>query len=149
MRGDGLSCTVTAGKCRRFLRALSDLRDGPYSGAATAEAAALLAEAVRYLNYAGMRGGVAEPAEVSVMLAHLATAVYRLPQLLGLLGGWLSAEAVAGRLADDDGRPGWQRAESALAVLRGASEDAVALARCLGVAHSLTATFRAADPAAA
>jgi hypothetical protein len=136
MRGDGLSCTVTAGKCRRFLRALSDLRDGPYSGAATAEAAALLAEAVRYLNY-------------SVMLAHLATAVYRLPQLLGLLGGWLSAEAVAGRLADDDGRPGWQRAESALAVLRGASEDAVALARCLGVAHSLTATFRAADPAAA
>jgi hypothetical protein len=69
-------------------RRLSDLRNGPYSGAATAEAAALLSEAVRYLNYAGMHGGVTEPAEVAAVLAHLCTALYRIPQLLGLLGDW-------------------------------------------------------------
>jgi hypothetical protein len=78
---------------------------------------------------------------VGAVLAELCTAVYRFPQLLGLLGDWLCAEAVAGRIADDDGRPGWQLAESARAVLGEAAENADVLARCLGTAHSLAATL--------
>jgi hypothetical protein len=127
-------------------RRLADLLHGPYSGLATAEAAALAAETVRYLNYAAMHGGVAEP---SAVVAELCAAVYRFPQLLGLLSDWATAEAGAGRIADDMGRPAWQLVESARAVLGEACEHADALARCLGVAHSLTVTLHAADPAAA
>ena len=38
-------------------RRLADVLHGPYSGLATAEAAVLASEAVRYLNYAAIRGG--------------------------------------------------------------------------------------------
>jgi hypothetical protein len=75
--------------------------------------------------------------------------VYRFPQLLGLLGDWVTAEAGAGRIEGDGGCPGWQLAESAHAVLGEACEHADALARCLGVAHSLAATFHGTDPATA
>jgi hypothetical protein len=130
-------------------RRLADVLHGPYSGLATAEAAVPAAEAVRYLNYAAMHGGVADPAAVTAVVAELCTAVYRVPQLLGLLGDWMTSEAGAGRMADDAGRSAWQLAESARAVLGEACEHADALARCLGVAHSLAASLRATDPAAA
>jgi hypothetical protein len=74
-------------------RRLADLSHGPYSGLATAEAAALAAEALRYLNYAAMHGGVTDPPAVSAVVAELCAAVYRFPQLLGLLGDWVTAEA--------------------------------------------------------
>jgi hypothetical protein len=119
-------------------RSLEDLLHGPYSGLATAEAAALAAGSMRYLNYAAMHGGVTEPEAVTAVVAQLCTAVYRFPQLLGLLGDWVTAETRAGRLACDGGGPAWQLAESASAVLGEACEHADGLARCLGVAHSLT-----------
>jgi hypothetical protein len=128
---------------------LADLLHGPYSGLATAEAAVLSAEAVRYLNYAAMHGGVSDPVAVSAVVAELCAAVYRFPQLLGLLGEWVTAEALAGRIADDDGRPVWQIAESVRDVLGEACEHADALARCLGAVHSLTVAVHATDPAAA
>ena len=126
---------------REAARRVSELRHGPYSDLATVEAAGLLAESVRYLNHAAARDGMSDPAAAAAVLAYVCSAVYRFPRLFGLLGDWAAAEAAAGRLADDDGCPGWQLAESARSVLRTATEDADALARCLGAAHSLTSTF--------
>jgi len=100
----------------------------------------------RYLNYAAMHGGVTEPATVAACVGEMCTAVYRLPQLLSLLGDWVRTEAAAGRLAGDDGLPGWLLAESARAVLGEAMEHADALARCLGVAHSLASAAHSAGP---
>jgi hypothetical protein len=120
---------------------------GPYGDADTAGVAGLAAETIRYLNYAAPRGGVTDPATVYAVSGELATAVWRLPQLLAALGGWLEAEAAAGRLTDDHRRPPADLA----ALIRGAFSDAGdhagSLARALSTAHNLAATLHAAGPA--
>jgi hypothetical protein len=84
---------------------LVTLIHGPYADADTVGVADLAAEAVRYLNYAAPRGGVTDPATIAAVTADLATAAYRLPQLLTALGDWLNAETAADRIADDHRRP--------------------------------------------
>jgi hypothetical protein len=125
---------------------LADLAHGPYADADTADAAGLAAEAVRYLNYAAPRGGVTDPATIATVTASLATAAYRLPQLLTALGDWLNAEAAAGRLGDDHRRPPEHLAALIRAAVRTASDHADDLAAALNAAHNLTATLHAAGP---
>ena len=128
---------------------LAALVNGPYADTSTAGAADLAAEAIRYLNYAAPRGGITEPATVATVAAGLATAAYRMPQLLAALGGWLEAEAAAGRLADDHRRPPALQADRTRAAIRTASDQAGSLAAGLSAVHNLAATLHAAGPAPA
>ena len=108
----------------------------------------MAAEAVRYLNHAIPRGGVTDPATVADVAADLATVAYRLPQLLGALSDWLSAEAAAGHLGDDRRRPPDLLAARVREALGQAAEQAGSLAVTLSTAHNLAATLHAAGPAA-
>jgi hypothetical protein len=67
--------------------------------------------------------------------------VYRLPQLLTTISGWLTAESAAGRIADDHRRPPAQLSDRIRATLRQAADE---LAAALTAAHNLTATLHAA-----
>ncbi|HET6190178.1 MAG TPA: hypothetical protein VFE59_24660 [Trebonia sp.] len=67
--------------------ALAALVHGPYADEDTAGVAGLAAEAVRYLNHAVPRGGVAVPATVADVASDLSTMACRLPQLLAALSG--------------------------------------------------------------
>jgi hypothetical protein len=127
---------------------LATLVHCPYADADTAGVAGLTAEAVRYLNYAAPRGGITEPATVATVTANLATAAYRLPQLLGALGDWLKAEAAAGRLADDHRRPPEHLTTLIRAAISQAADHADNLATALNTAHNLAATLHAAGPSA-
>src|ERR1700733_5899148 len=72
--------------------------DGPHSPERTKEVADLLAECVRYLNYATMSGnGLTDPADVYYILGALYTGTERLPQLFGNLARLLAAQAATGR----------------------------------------------------
>ena len=121
--------------------------NGPYADDDTADVAGLTAETVRYLNYAAPRGGVTDPATIATVTANLATAAYRLPQLLTALGDWLTAEAAADRLADDHRRPPAQLTARIRAAISQASDHADSLAAALNTAHNLAATLHAAGPA--
>jgi hypothetical protein len=127
---------------------LVTLVNGPYADDDTAGVADLAAEAVRYLNYAAPRGGVTDPATIATVTASLATAAYRLPQLLTALGDWLNAEAAAGRLGDDHHRPPARLAALIRAAVSTASDHADDLAAALNAVHNLTATLHTAAPAA-
>jgi hypothetical protein len=126
--------------------ALTALTHGPYADTDTDTAAGLTAETIRYLNYAAPRGGITEPGTVAGVAAHLATAAYRMPQLLTQLAEWLAAETAEGRIADDHGRPAWQLAEAARALFWEATEHAEHLASALNAARNVTATLHAAAP---
>lgn len=79
--------------------------DGPHSPERTEEAGNLLAECVRYLNYASNGGpGLAYPGDVYSLLGALYTGTERLPQLFGQLTAFLAAQKDSGTLADDLGR---------------------------------------------
>jgi hypothetical protein len=127
---------------------LTTLVHGPYADADTASVGDLTAEAIRYLNYAAPRGGITEPATVATLTASLATAAYRLPQLLAALGDWLQVEAAAGRLADDHHRPPDQLTTRICTAVSHASDRADELAAALNTAHNLAATLHAAGAAA-
>jgi hypothetical protein len=71
-----------------------------------------------------------------------------MPQLLAALGGWLEAEAAAGRLADDHRRPPADLTAKIRAAFSDAGDHAGSLARALSTAHNLAATLHTADPAA-
>jgi len=67
----------------------------------TRKAAALAAEAVRFLNHATLfptAPALEYPSDVDALLADLETLQQRLPQLLGQLGEWMAAECKAGRV---------------------------------------------------
>ena len=128
---------------------LAALVHGPYSDADTAAAADLAAEAVRYLNYAAPRGGLTEPATIAAVAAGLATALYRLPQLLYQVRDWLDAENDAGRIADDHRRPPVQLTDATRVLLNRAADHTDRLASDLTDIHNLAATLHAAvGPAA-
>ncbi|HEX3715746.1 MAG TPA: hypothetical protein VHV09_23340 [Trebonia sp.] len=125
---------------------LASLTHGPYTDLSTAAAADLAAETIRYLNDAAPMGGITDPGTVAAVTANLATAAYRLPQLLTAISEWLETEAAAGRIADDHGQPAAQLTE----LVTQAAESADALAATLAGLHRLTATMHsgAAVPAA-
>ena len=79
--------------------------DGPHSPERTKEIADLLAECVRFLNYASMSGGggLSDPADVYYVLGALYTGTQRLPQLFGQLATILDRQVAAGTLADNTG----------------------------------------------
>jgi hypothetical protein len=84
---------------------LGSLTHGPYADASSVGAADLAAETIRYLNHAAAKGGITDPATVADLTSSLATATYRLPQLLNTISEWLRAETTAGRIVDDHRRP--------------------------------------------
>jgi hypothetical protein len=127
---------------------LVTLIHGPYADADTVGVGGLAAEAVRYLSYAAPRGGVTDPATIATVLADLATTAYQLPQLVGVLGDWLEAEAAGGRLGGDRRRPPAQLADRVRAAMSQAADHAGSLATALSAAHDLAATLQAASPAA-
>lgn len=114
---------------------------GPYDDATTIGTAKVIAEGVRYLNYAVIRGGVTEPATIYTLIGELSSAAYRMPQLLSQLGEWLSAEARADRIADDHGAPAWQFTDALRDKLAEAGEHAGHLAAALAAAQSVTSTL--------
>ena len=64
--------------------------DGPHSDEGTTAAAQLVAEAVRFLNYAIVEGaGLSYPATAYAVTGQLASAAARLGQLTGQLGQFL------------------------------------------------------------
>jgi thioesterase domain-containing protein len=127
---------------------LASLTHGPYADTSISAAADLAAETIRYLNRAAAQGGFSDPTTVAAVTANLATAVYRLPQLLSAISEWLKAEAAAGRIADDHCRPAAQLSASMRATISQATDHADALAGTLSAAHYLALTLNTADPAA-
>jgi hypothetical protein len=80
--------------------------DGPHSPERTREVADLLAESVRFLNYASNGGpGLEDPADAYSLLGALYMGTERLPQLFMQLGNFLAAHGRSGRLASTDGGP--------------------------------------------
>jgi hypothetical protein len=79
--------------------------DGPHSPERTKEIADLLAECVRFLNYASMSGnGLTDPADVYHVLGALYTGTQRFPQLSRQLTALLAVQKDSGSLADNEGR---------------------------------------------
>jgi hypothetical protein len=126
---------------REYALQLTVLADGPHDDVTTAGVAQIVAEAVRFLNYAVTRGGITEPATIYTVTGELTSAAYRLPQLLSQLGEWLTTEARAGRIADDHGRPTWQLADQIGAELAEASGHADRLNTTLAAVQSLTSSL--------
>jgi hypothetical protein len=78
--------------------------DGPHSPERTKEIADLLAECVRFLNYATMSGnGLTDPADVYYILGALYTGTQRASQLFGQVATILDRQAADGVLADNAG----------------------------------------------
>jgi hypothetical protein len=127
---------------------LAGLTVGPYADASTAGAAELAAEAVRYLNHAAAKGGITDPATIAALASSLATAAYRLPQLLNTISEWLRAETTAGRIADDHRRSPDQLTARIRAAITHTADSAEELAAALAAVHNLTATLHTAEPAA-
>jgi hypothetical protein len=130
--------TDTPATTAQLTASLTGLIHGPHTDAGTASAADLAAETIRYLNYAAAKGGVTDPATVAALTASLATAAYRLPQLLNIISEWLKAETAAGRIADDHRRTPDQLTARICAAITQAADAAVG---------NLTATLHTAEPA--
>ncbi|HEY3883455.1 MAG TPA: hypothetical protein VGM12_33120 [Trebonia sp.] len=126
---------------------LASLTHGPYADTSVSAAADLAAETIRYLNRAASQGGFSDPNTVAEVTANLATAVYRLPQLLTAISDWLKAEAAAGRIADDQCRPATALNASIRATIGQATDHADALAGTLSAAHNLALALHTASPA--
>jgi hypothetical protein len=126
---------------------LASLNHGPYADASTAGAADLAAETIRYLNHAAAKGGITDPATIADLTSSLATAAYRLPQLLSAISEWLRAETAAGRIADDHRRPPDQLTSRTRTAITHTADTAQELAAALAALHNLTATLHAAESA--
>jgi prephenate dehydratase len=121
---------------------------GPYADASTAAAAELAAETIRYLNHAAAKGGITDPATIAAVTSSLATAAYRLPQLMNTISEWLRAETTAGRIANDHRRSPDQLTARTRAAITQTADSADGLAAALAAVHNLTATLHTAGPAA-
>ena len=103
---------------------MNDLNpDGPHSPERTAEVADLVAEGIRYLNYAtlGDAPGLGYPADAYSLLGHLYTATERMPQLFDQMAAFLSNWQASGQLADANGADPNQRTAMAMARLADAT----------------------------
>jgi hypothetical protein len=122
--------------------------NGPHSDDATAGAAGLLSETVRLLNYATgphADDGLTEPGTAYRVMADLAEAARRLPQLCGQLGDYLAREFAAGHLADDYGRLPYLVTADARRDLDAAAAHADALGTALAAAQNAIAGLHLAD----
>lgn len=124
----------------RYAHELAVRVHGPHDDQATAGAAGLAAETIRYLCYAAAYCGMTEPGTVYAVVGDLSAAAFRLSQLLTQLAGWIVGEAEAGRIAGD--RPAGQLSGDARAIFGEAAGHAASLAAALAGAHNLTATIR-------
>jgi hypothetical protein len=83
--------------------------DGPHSPERTEAVGRLIADAVRYLNYATMPAdgapGIGYAGDADNLLGSIAAAVGGLQQLLGQIGQCLRDDLATGRLRLDVGRP--------------------------------------------
>lgn len=140
--------TSTTSTPEQLTARLTALIDGPYTDQDTADTADLTAETIRYLNYAAAKGGITNPATITHTNASLATAIYRLPQLLNTISQWLTAETQAGRIADDHHRPPAQLTDTARTAITQATDHAANLATALNTAANLTATLHTTNPPA-
>jgi hypothetical protein len=103
-------------------------------------AAELIAEGMRYLNYATApgAGGLENPGDVYSLLGALGDVPGRMPQLLGQIAAWLQDESAAGRIGIDRGSVTEAVAEVCMAL----SEATMAAGRVragLDRAHQATA----------
>lgn len=118
--------------------------DGPHSPDRTRGLGNVLAECVRVLNYATMRGedGLKHPSDAHDLIAALYTATQRMPQLLGQMAAWL--ETVRGNPALADSYAGNVPGHAATA--REAAGEAIEyLAEAADFAGELTQVLRAAQ----
>jgi len=116
--------------------------NGPHSDEGTVEAARLAAEVARLLNYATgphASAGLTEPATAYRILGDLAQAAYRLPQLCGQLGDYLTCQCAAGHLTDDHGRLPYSVVTRARHDLDTAARHADALGLALAAAQNAVA----------
>jgi hypothetical protein len=111
--------------------------DGPHSPERTAEVANLIAEGIRFLNYAtrGVAPGLGDPSDAYTLLSALYTATQRMPQLVTQLTGFLAAQGASGTLADDHG----------LGVATQIAEASYHLGGAHGAAGQLTAALQRAQ----
>lgn len=126
-----------------YARELCERAHGPHDDQATAAAAGLAAETVRYLSYAATHGGLTDPATVYAVVGDLSAVAWRLPELLTQLAGWIAVRADAGKIAGD--RPAGMLGTDARAIFGEAAAHAASLAGALNNAHSLAATIYATD----
>jgi hypothetical protein len=122
--------------------------NGPHSDEATAEAAGLVSETTRLLNYATgphADDGLTEPGTAYRVMADLAEAARRLPQLCGQLGDYLAREFAAGHLADDYGRLPYLVTSQARHDLDAAAQHAAALGTALAAAQNAIAGLHLAE----
>jgi hypothetical protein len=80
--------------------------DQPESPDRTRDLGNLLAATAKALNYAtrGDCPGLGDPSDAYSLLAALYTATQRLPQLLGQVASFVTAQAAAGTVADANGK---------------------------------------------
>lgn len=123
--------------------------DGPHSPENTRRAAALAAEAIRFLNHAtGNRDSEAlrYPSDVDAVVQDLAVAVMRMPQLFGQIAQWLGRECDTGRLevryGPNAGHPQHAAAQVS-ALMVAAAEAADRLHTVLDAARQVTASIGA------
>jgi hypothetical protein len=128
------------------IRATGDRRpvmaDGPHDPDSTRAIAAGIDSAARLLNYATMSpAGLRYPSDVYSVLGELAAAMGKLPQALGQMAQFISAEVYEGRARENaaygDHGGDARAAHAALAAaVREASSTATALGRLLDRAQA-------------
>ena len=121
--------------------------DGPCDPGYVLEVAEGIAEGVKVLNHLTRDHAALEyPSEADRLIRELASAAARLPQLLGQVSAWLSAEQEAGRIIVTYGDYAGQPARAvATAAIRLDEAEAYAgnLQVVLGMAASVTSTMAA------
>lgn len=93
--------------------------DPPHTPRYTRQLAQAVAETIRCLNHATFpgSGGLEQPADAESVLASLASAMSRMPQLFEQLAAWLADQAGREDLADSLGRSPADQADIAAVVL--------------------------------
>ena len=123
-----------------------DLRT-PHNPESTKEAASLVAEGIRYLNYAtlGDAPGLDYPADAYSLLGALGTATERMPQLFDQLSAFLSNWQASGQLGDANGNDPNLRTAVAMARLADATLRAQQVDRALRDAQNAIAGLYVAE----
>jgi hypothetical protein len=126
--------------------------DGPHADEDTAAAAWLIAEAVRYLNYASgshSGTGLEFPSTVYSVVGGLSIAAHRMQQLFVQLARHLAAQDAAGLLGSDDGAPTSRTVTAAAARLTAAVKLAAGLDRELSELQDALAALNGNGPSRA
>lgn len=118
--------------------------EGPHSPERTAAAGRLIADAVRYLNYASMPAdgapGISYPGDVDAVLGAIAAAAGGLQQTFDQLAECLRADLATGRLGWTPGKP--YADDPAKAVEEACSELEIAVSDCGSLRSTLARARR-------